>query len=144
MQKLSTKIRKGTWATNLNYLFSYKTLPFTKEIFLLNTMWTKKEYKNLFSQYFIRQYHLPDRRFMWSCFFFQFFPSSWLPHFSLVQIQQLKHQNNKWNLFKVNNRDTSMTFHCWLWTSKYLLHNQWCNSSWVPPYRTLWQDIVII
>ena len=43
----------------------------------------------------------------------------------LVQSQQLKHQNNVWNMFKVNNKDsrtTSLTlfwcFHCRLWTSK--------------------------
>ena len=51
----------------------------------------------------------------------------------LVQSQQWKHQNNMWNLFKVNNKDTRTTsltllftlnrfhilhwcFYCWIWT----------------------------
>ena len=40
----------------------------------------------------------------------------------LVQSQQRKHQNNVWNLFKVNNKDTRRTsatslwcLYCWLW-----------------------------
>ena len=55
-------------------------------------------------------------------------------HHLHVQSQQWKHQNNVWNLFKVNNKDyrtTSLTterrhifhtlfwcYHCWLWTSE--------------------------
>ena len=59
----------------------------------------------------------------------------------LVQSQQWKHQNNVWNLTKVNNKDTDVNdvvlvsllltlyklytlfwcFHCWLWTSKWSL-----------------------
>ena len=40
----------------------------------------------------------------------------------VVQNQHLKHQNNKGNTFKVNNKDTRFScFHCLLWTSKYRL-----------------------
>ena len=33
----------------------------------------------------------------------------------LVQSQQWKHQKNVWNLFKVNNKDNSMTSMAWFW-----------------------------
>ena len=40
------------------------------------------------------------------------------------QSQQWKHQNNEWNVFKVNNKDTRTTsltsfwcLYCWLWTN---------------------------
>ena len=52
----------------------------------------------------------------------------------IVQIQQWKHQNNKWILFNLNNKGTRTTsfwclycqlrtfhkscYHCWIWTSK--------------------------
>ena len=43
----------------------------------------------------------------------------------LVQIQQMKHQNNVWNQFLINNKDIRLTllmsfwcFHCQFWASK--------------------------
>ena len=59
----------------------------------------------------------------------------------LAHGQQWKHQNNVWNLFKVNNRDTSTFFflltlnrfhtlfwcsHCWIWTSECRLSDYLC------------------
>ena len=39
----------------------------------------------------------------------------------LVQNKQWKHQDNVWNLFKVNEKTSKRwCFHCWLWASKCL------------------------
>ena len=54
---------------------------------------------------------------LFRCPHFLWFPSRHL----LFQNQQWKHQNNFWNLFKINNKRTRMTsfwwLYCWLWTN---------------------------
>ena len=78
----------------------------------------------------------------------------------LVQSQQWKHQNNVWNLFKVNDKDfriksmmslwciyyqifkdfTFARFHYWLWTSKYGLHKGWIKPTYWSYFHKHWHE----